>query len=398
MAQLLHGVFHYPNAKGVIFGPGCSRERLREVLKRIGARRVFLVTTPSIARSPILSKVQEVVGEYIVGEFTESCAHTPRNIVLRAAHSVQEAKPIDVLISLGGSSVIDLTKGAALVLAEGENLDNHKVRFNSSNGMQAPELPNPKLPHLSLPTTLSGSEFTSVVGMTDESQMQKDLFMDPKLTPSWVFLDPDLTSFTPPLLWAGTGMKVFADCLEELYSPRASPFTDALALGGLKILYQNLSTISDPEKKDARLRCQFATFMTIPNIINTGLGIVAGLRHQIGSAFGVPHGVASTIILHHALRWNLPFITHTLSNVANALGIADNENDKEKAVLKLVEAIERLIKDLGLPMYLSLRDVGVPKEALPSIAEHAVKDFLLTSNPRPVNSASDLMEVLTAAW
>jgi len=83
MAQLLHGEFHYPNAKGVIFGPGCSRERLSETLERIGARRAFLITTRSIARCSLLSTTQDAVGEYLVGEFTESCAHTPRSVVLQ---------------------------------------------------------------------------------------------------------------------------------------------------------------------------------------------------------------------------------------------------------------------------------------------------------------------------
>jgi alcohol dehydrogenase class IV len=397
MTQVLKGEFHYPHTERVIFGLGCFRERFHEALERLGVKQAFLITTPSIARSPLLLRVKETIGEWLVGEFTESCEHTPRSIVLRAARRVEEAKPIGALISFGGSSVIDLTKGVALVLAEGEKLDNYRVHFDPSSGVRVPDLLNPTIMHIALPTTLSGSEFTNVVGVTDESRGQKDLFMDAKLTPRLVFLDPDLTIFTPPLLWAGTGMKVVADCLEELCSPRANPLTDALALGGLKTLYQNLSTtISDPGRKDARLHCQFASFMAIPNIINTGLGIVSSLRHQIGAAFGVPHGVASTIILPHALRWNLPFVVETLSDVASALGIADDKMEKETSALRLVEAVEGLIKSLCLPV--RLRDVGVIKEAIPNIAEHAAKDFFVTSNPRPVNSAYDLMEVLSAAW
>jgi len=180
------------------------------------------------------------------------CTHA-KECCFTAAHKVSEAKNVDCLVSLGGSSVIDLTKGVALVLAEGEDLEHCHVRFSPSNGMQAPNLPHQKLPHIALPTTLSGSEFTNVLGITDESKGVKNLYMDYKLTPKWVLLDPELTCSTPSVLWAGTGMKVFADCLEELCSPRANPFTDALALEALNILYNQLPlSVATPEEKDAR--------------------------------------------------------------------------------------------------------------------------------------------------
>ncbi len=394
MTQVLKGEFRCPHTEGVIFGPGCFKERLREVLEGIGTRRAFLCTTASVARSALLPQVQEALHPFMVGEFTEARSHTPRGTVLRAARLAQEAKA-DVLVSLGGGSVIDLTKGLALVLAEGEELHRYCVQFTPSQGMHVPDLPKPKLPHLALPTTLSGAEFTGVIGITDEERREKDLYVDPKLTPRWVFLDPELTEPTPPHLWAGTGMKVWADCLETLSSLRANPYTDALALGALKILYQDLAPSTfRPEDTGARGRCQFAAFMVLPYLLNTGLGIVAGLRHQIGAGFGVPHGVASTIVLPHALRWNLPYAVDPLARVARHLGIVEDQT--EVAAHRLVQTVEELIGRLGLPG--RLRDVGVPQEALPGIAEHTTRDFIVSTNPRPVARAAELMEVLRAAW
>lgn len=139
----------------VIFGAGCFRERFSQVLEQIGVRHAFLITTPSIVCSPLLSIIKETIGEYLVRDFTESRAHTPRGIVLEATHRVNEVKQVDVLVSLGCSSVIDLTNGVTLVLSEGENLDNHKIRFNPKSEIESPRLLNPKLPRIALPA-LSG--------------------------------------------------------------------------------------------------------------------------------------------------------------------------------------------------------------------------------------------------
>jgi alcohol dehydrogenase class IV len=192
-------------------------------------------------------------------------------------------------------------------------------------------------------------------------------------------------------------MKVFADATEMVSSTRANPYTDALALGALRILYEDLVRSTEhADDTTARGRCQFAAFMLLPHVLNTGLGIVAGLRHQIGAAFGVPHGVASTIVLPHALRWNVTYAASSMSRAAVALGLVDNGTVAEIAAHRLVEAVERLIVRLKLPQ--RLREVNVPEEALPRIAERVVGDFLVRTNPRPALSASDVLEVLRSAW
>ncbi len=396
MAQVLAGQIRYPQSDGVVFGPGSARERLQELLDGLDVSRPFLLTTPSLTRSPLLQEIRDVIGPQLAGEFTESQAHTPQPVVFQAADAALAANA-DVLISFGGSSVVDLTKGVALVLAEGCNLETSRVQFSPETGLQAPPLPTPKLPHIALPTTLSGAEFTGAIGITDPARGEKDLYVDVKLTPRWVVLDPELARSTPSSLWAGTGMKIFADALEALCSPRATPYTDSLAHGALKILYHDLPpAVAHAHNIEARGRCLFAAFMLLPNLLNVGLGLVAGMRHQIGGGFGVPHGVASTIVLPHVLRWNLSAATGPLAQAAYALGIATQDADAEAASLQLISAVEQLTSQLGIPR--RLRDVDVPQEALPSIAEHSAHDFVVSTNPRPVHNSEELIEVLQAAW
>ena len=396
MTQALKGQVRYPNAEGVVFGPGCVREQLNQILDQQGIQRTFLVSTPSLTRTNLLPAVREILGARCVGEFTESRAHTPRTTVLDAAHKAREANT-DGLISFGGSSVVDLTKGVALVLAEGEDFEKLRAHFSPETGLQAPDLPMPKLPHIAIPTTLSGGEFTGGIGISDLERGEKDIYIDLKTTPRWVFLDSSLSTATPSGLWAGTGMKIFADGIEMICSPRATPYTNALAYQSLDLLYQNLpASVANAEDVAARGNCLFAAFMILPNLLNVGLGMVAGLRHQIGAGHGVPHGVASTIVLPHVMRWNLSAATQSLATAAVRLGFVEQSTAPKIAAERLIQAVGELITKLNLPS--RLREVEVPQDAFPDIAEHVTHDFVVATNPRRIEKQEDIMEVLRAAW
>lgn len=395
MADTLKGEFLNPHSEGVIFGPGSMKDRLPGLLAQTGAKKVFLISTPSITRTELLKKTEEAAGSLLAGTFTESCANTPRSVVLKAADKVRETGA-ELLISLGGSSVIDLAKAVALVLAEGENFDAHCIRFDSEGTVQIPALKKKKLPHIALPTTPSGSEFTNILAVTNEESSRKDFVVDEKLTPRWVFLDPVLTKFTPDKLWSSTVMKEFSDCLEEICSTKSTPYTEALAMRALGMLYGDLiPSIQNPSDLSIRGRIQFASFMSSTNIMNAKLGIVSALRHQLG-AYGVSHGIASTIVLPHCLRWNLPYAKEALSKASVELGISDANSTSEDSTLGLIDAVEKLIEELGLPRRLS--EVNLPREALMDIAEKSARDYIAATNPRPVKNADELMEILDAAW
>ena len=154
------------------------------------------------------------------------------------------------------------------------------------------------MPHIAVPTTLSGAEFTAVAGITDPDVGEKQMYLDPQLLPRWVVFDSLLAASCPARLWAGTGMKVVADTIEVLCARRANPQTDALALGALRLLVENLGpATAAADDHVARGRCQFAVAMVFPQLAAVGVGLVAALRHQLGGGLGIPHGEASTIVL-----------------------------------------------------------------------------------------------------
>src|SRR5262249_40445670 len=144
-----------------------------------------------------------------------------------------------------------------------------------------------------------------------------------------------------------TGMKLLADGLEMLCSPRATPYTNALAYQALELLYQHLPAGgANAQDVTARGNWLFAAFIIVPYLLNVGVGLVAGLRHQIGAGHGVPHGVASTIVLPHVLRWNLAAATPALAAAAVRLGFVQPGTAPERAAERVIQAVEALIAQL----------------------------------------------------
>jgi alcohol dehydrogenase class IV len=383
VTDVLAGRIINPRSEGVVYGPGVAKAELAGLVERSGAQRPFLVTTPSLERSGLAATVAGWLGDGLAGTFAGSREYTPAPVVVDGAAAARDAGA-DCVISLGGSSVVDLTKGIALLMAEGGELAAHRM----AAGRSRPVLDAPKAPHIALPTTLSGAEFTSIAGITDPGIGEKQMYADPKLLPRWVVFDPELAASCPARLWAGTGMKVLADTIEVACARRANPQTDALANGALRLLVHNLGpATADAADHAARGRCQFAVAMVFPQLAAVGVGLVAALRHQLGGGLGVPHGEASTIVLPHVMRFNMPAAEVPYTRAAEAIGVA--------TPAALIERIEALTAELGLPQ--RLRDVGVAEADLDKVVDHVLADPGSRANIERVDGEA-VREVLRAAW
>ena len=384
MSEVLSGRIVNPRSDGVVYGPGVARTELAALVDRVGGKRAFLVTTPSVERSGLADAVASYLGASCVGTFAGSREHTPAPVVIEAAAAAADAGA-DCLVSLGGSSVMDLTKGTALLLGEGGELTDHRVR----PGSPRPVLRAPKIPHVAVPTTLSGAEFTPFAGITDPASGEKQSYADPQLLPRWVLLDSEVAATCPRRLWAGTGMKMVADTIEVLSGRRANPQSDALALGALELLVDNLGPAADDaDDRSARGRCQFAVAMVFPQIAVVGVGLVGALRHQLGGGLGLPHGEVSTIVLPHVMRHNVGVAASQYGRAAAALGLASPD--------ALIARIEALTAELGLPT--RLRDTGIERADLDgAIVEHVLADGGSRANAAPVD-ADIVRGILAAAW
>ncbi len=386
--------FGYLPLQRVVHGAGATAQLAREA-ERLGARRILLVTGTTLAtKTELPARVREILGGRVAGTFTATAQHVPREAVRAGAAAAREIGA-DALVSLGGGSAIDCAKAIALVLAEGERWDECRVVFELPDTLRVPALAAPKLPHLAVPTTLSGAEFTHIAGVTRAEAGVKEIFLDPQLVPRVVFLDPVFTLATGPALWASTGIKALDHAVESVYSVKHNPFTDALCLEAVRLLFAHLGpSITAPEDLDARLALQHAAWLACFGITNTWVGLGHALCHQVGARCGVPHGIAAGILLPHAMAFNRPATLERQALLARAMGAtcATTVQAADAAGTR----VGSLVQSLGLPS--RLRDVGVGPEALPVIAAHTARDFVVRTNPRTIRGEAEIRELLEAAW
>lgn len=379
----------------VIHGAG-ALDALPAELDRLGCERVLLLTTRSLVREgKLLASVRELVGERLAVEFGECDAHSPLPCVLKAAERARVGA-VDGIVTFGGSTVTDTGKGVALALAENittvAGFADYRVRSAPPAPPVKPALTADPVPVIALPTTLSGGEYTNVAGLVDPERGSKDLYSDDRLAMRTVILDPAQAAATPPELWSATGIKTMSDAVEQLYSKKAHPVTDALVVEAIGLLAGNLKASIDGDP-DARLRCYIGSWMGLFSVFSSNAlpGIGAALRHQVGAVSGAGHGQVTCVLLPHVLRFNLPAVPAVTRRLAEAFGV-ESAADPEAAV---VAAVADLVASLGLPS--ALTELGVGPEHLEQIATHTMADFTGAGNPREVESTDQLVELLRAA-
>lgn len=324
---MTNGTHTFLPTKQVHFGPG-SIEKLEDEARPRG--RVFVVTGRSLnEKTDLVRRVEALLGGKHAGTYAGMGEHTPGSAV-EAAAGEAEAAGAEMLVSVGGGSVIDGTKAVARQLG-------YPVQ-------------------VAVPTTLSGAEWAHRVGVTDEAAGKKSGFADPRAVPPVVILDPEFTVPTPEQLWLSTGVRALDHAVEGFLYGGPHPITDVTGLEGARRLCAYLPRSKQmPEDTDARFELQIASWLAYFGPLNTPMDLSHELGRRIGATYHVPHGVTSCVILAPSLeiaktatageRWDA---------LAGALG-----GDPAGRVAALVESLE-------LPN--RLRDVGVPEEDLEPIA------------------------------
>jgi maleylacetate reductase len=380
---MLHGLHRYPAIEQVIYGEPAA-EALAKLADSYSAQKLLLVTTKSLDRQGgILASLRDQLGARCAGTFSKIRAHSPRDDVIACAEVARESKA-DLLVALGGGSVIDAVKVVQLALwADVRSAE----ALSNLLGRQAMGL-KPGVRMVALPTTLSAAEFTPFGGVTDTARAQKEGFFHPLLAPRAIVLDPNLTGETPETLWFSTGMKAVDHAVEQLCNKKRAPFADALAEHGLKRLVAGLAaTKKNPNDLEARLECQFGMWLAISGAAaGQGIGASHAIGHTLGGSYGVPHGITSCVMLAAVLAWNASANPNRQALVAELLGA----KGRPASV-----AIKDLVTSLGLPT--TLAEVGIKPENYRDIGERTMHDRGIAANPRPITGPADIVEILQLA-
>ena len=365
-------------------------------VERAGGSRVMLVCGGKTGKSRLVAAVKRLLGSKLAAMFDAIPEHSGTRAVTEGARLATEARA-DLLLAVGGGSASDTAKAIAILLAEGGPLERHHTVFVPPDKYVQQPLPSPKLPIVVIPTTLSAAEVTPGLGIRSEADGKKLLFWDSKLAPRLILLDPVANLEVPVPVMASTGMNAFAHCIEGLYSKVRNPISEAMALQGIRLLHEALPAMARaPGDAGARSRALVGAHLSGLVIANARVGIHHGVCHCLGALGGLSHGVANSVFLPFAMRYNLEVAAPQLKLAALAMGLDVRTLPDRDAALAAIEATEALKRAIGVP--LRLRDTTLDHALFPTIAEHALVDRGLFFNPRPTTSAAAVIELLEQAW
>jgi alcohol dehydrogenase class IV len=396
----LSGQFTLLPIDDVYYGP-CSVARLSDVLAANGVERALLVTGTTLAtQTSLVDAVVAASGGRIAGVFHETVMHVHSGSVLRAADAARDIDA-DGVVTFGGGTPNDTGKAVLLALAndirEPDGFEAARVKFTYPATIEVPPITGRCVPLVAISTTLSGGECTHFVGITDEERRVKDLYIDKQLTAKAIILDAELTTATPEWLWLSSGLRSVDHCIEAISSNTAHPFTDALAAHSLTMLTAYLRRCKDdPTDLVARTYAHVAAWMSVCGLANVTLGLSHGIGHQLGARCNVPHGITSAVMMNAVMTWNQDHVEDKQAWIARLMGVDTAGMDVREAASAGRDAVVELVKDLEQPH--RLRDVGVTRDDFPDLASDALDDMIVATNPRPVTSTEDVIEVLELAY
>ena len=298
----------------VVFGAGAISQLAAEV-DRLGAKRVLLLSTPG--RAAMVKTLS--AGVPVAGVFDGAVMHTPLELVEEARKLAKKLKA-DCCIAIGGGSTIGFGKAIALTSS---------------------------LPVMAVPTTYSGSEMTTIWGISEGGA--KKTGRDPKVLPKTVIYDPELTLDLPVAVSAASAMNAIAHCVEALYAHDGNPIISLMAEEGIRALSRSLPNIAvKPRDLESRTDALYGAWLAGTTIGTTSVALHHKLCHVLGG-FGLPHAETHSIVLPHAVRYNHDAAPDAMARIRRALGSSD-----------AAAGIYDLEKKLGVPMRLA--EVGM-KEA-----------------------------------
>lgn len=401
VTELLVGNYQWPAQERVVFGRPAD-EVVAEEAQRLGARRVVLVSSRSLARlvNGPLQRIERTLGARVAGRFAAISAHTPRQDVVDAAQ-VARAAEADLLVAVGGGSVIDACKAVLLCLWHGLDTPEAMEPFRHREGGPPQRVIQPAPagpPLLSVSTSLSAAEFTATAGVTEGATQTKQSFRHRLLVPQLAVLDPRATLDTPMHLLLASGLRAVDHAIESFCSPRANPATELHSMDGLRRLAAALPALqAAPQALAPRLAAQLGMWQAITGAAaGAGTGASHGIGYALGATFGIPHGQTSCAVLPAVLRWNAAVNAERQRLLLPAFAGAATHAPAVAAAPDAAGAVAALVRALGLPG--SLRALGLQRGQLDEVARRALAYGPVRANPRPIHDAADVMQILELAW
>ncbi len=371
------------------FGRG-AREKLKEELLARGYKKVLLVTDRNLSSSGVVNMVTKHIEDAGVLYYVYDGVKPNPNVKnVKDGLMMAQLNNVDAIVAVGGGSPIDTAKAIGIIMTNPEYAD-----VVSLDGAQNTR--NKALPIIALPTTAgTAAEVTINYVITDEARTKKMVCVDVHDIPVLSIIDPDLMQGMPQTVAASTGMDALTHAMEGYITKAAWLIPDMFHINAMSLIYKNLEKAANEKDNIAVEKVAYAQYIAGMGFSNVGLGIVHSMAHSLGAYFDTPHGVANALLLPHVLKFNGQVCPELFRNMGSALGLDMKDTTDSEAVDRVVEAIKDLSRKLNIPQ--TLREIGIPEEMLPTLANQAINDACTPGNPRDV-TVEDIISIYKEAY
>ncbi len=379
------------------FGDG-ALQNLGEHVKAFDGKKPFLVSDAGVINAGILAKATDALeasGNLSYATYSD-IEPNPTDISVTHGVDVYKAEACDVVIAVGGGSVMDAAKAIRLLTTHTPPLEPYYSDVGGAGRIRG-DMP----PLICVPTTAgTGSEVSHGSVITDTSlqttnRWRKRAIVTPFNMSNIALLDPGITLGMPPALTAATGMDAITHGIEAYVATRYHPIAEGVALQALRMLSANIQQVYHKgEDVTARGEMLLGSCMAAFSF-QKGLGAVHSLAHQLSTDAPIPHGVANAILLPPVMEFNFSHASEKYAKIARALGIDTRNMDIDEAGHAAIEKIRAYNTALNMPT--GLGEAGLDRGKIPKLGADAMLDHCHKFNPR-VCTEADMVDLFEAAF
>ncbi len=379
--------FHLPTRVEV----GCgNRRRVGELARALDCgRRALVVTDPGILNTGIVSDVtSSLSGQGFSLDVFSDIHPNPRDVDCQAGGQAAREMSADLIIAVGGGSVIDAAKAIALLNTHPGNIADYAGRGTARG---------PVTPLVAVPTTAgTGSEVTRSSVITDSKRKIKFTVKDLLLAPALAVVDPETTYGLPPALTASTGMDALVHAIEAYTCRVAQPLSDAMALRAMGLIWAALpAAVENGGDMRARFDMMVGSLMAGIAFSHADVGAVHCMAESLGGLYDTPHGIANSIFLPPVTAFNAETSPERHARAATACGLNVAGLSAPKAASVLVRELARLSARIGIPGFREIP--GVDPCDFPVLAAASYTNGSTPSNCREITE-DDYLELFSRAF
>lgn len=336
--------------------------------KNWGAQKVLVVTDPGLLAAGWAQQVSESLEAAGINYITYShVTPNPRDEEVMSGARVYRSEGCNAIVAVGGGSVMDCAKGIGIVSSNNK----HVLEFE---GVDEVEVPGPPL--ICVPTTAgSSADVSQFAIITDTTRKVKISIVSKSVVPDVALIDPKTTTTMDAELTACTGVDALVHAVEAYVSDAQSPITNLHALEAVRLVTQNIeAAMRRPDDIALRGRMMLGSLHAGLAFSNASLGAVHAMAHSLGGFLDSPHGEANAILLGPVIDFNYDAAAGRYSDIGRAMGLRNVGKEN------IIREVSRIQKSVGV--YRTLAEIGVRTSDIPALANKAMADACMVTNPR----------------